>query len=97
MADRSVVVRLRADIAGYASSMAAAAKVTTDFGKSTVETAAKHKQSWDMVGKGMLVGGAVIAAGIALAVVSAAEFDHKMSTVKANIDGQDRTVDASAR
>jgi len=95
MADRSVVVTLRANVAGYMSSMSAAAKSTADFGKSTVESAAKHKQSWDMVGKGMLVGGAVIAAGIALAVVSAAEFDHKMSAVKANID--DKTAPSMRR
>jgi TP901 family phage tail tape measure protein len=95
MADRSVVVRLRADIASYASSMAAASKVTADFGKSAVDVAAKHKASWDKVGKGMMIGGAVIVAGIGLAVVAAAEFDQKMSTVKANVD--DKSVPSMRR
>lgn len=142
MADRSVVVRLTAEVAGYMSSMSAAAKATKDFDATAAAAAtastrytdrqlaaqekfvaaqSRHAQAvqnfgrdslqarsaqmdladatkrveaslggqreaWDKVGKAMLLGGGLVALGVGEAIKAAAEFDHQMSVVQANID-----------
>lgn len=82
MADRSVSVYLKANIAGYQAAIAKAQLQTRDFARDAAKSAGQHKQSWDTVGKGMLVTGGVVAAGIGLAVKASMDFEKQMSAVK---------------
>ncbi len=95
MADRSVVVRLRADITNYMTSMAAAAKVTKDFGVSAVESASKNKKAWGDIGQALALGGAALSLVAAAALKAAADFDASMSVLKANVD--DKSAPAMKR
>lgn len=95
MADRSVVVRLRADVAGYVSSIEAAGRATRTFADDAVTAAEKHKKSWEKASTGMAVAGGVLVGAMALATDEAAKFDAQMSVVKANID--DKTVGSMQR
>lgn len=82
MADRSVSVFLNANISGFTAGISKAKLQTIDFAKTAEKSATKHKESWDKVGKGMLLTGGVIAAGVGLAVKKFADFDAQMSQVK---------------
>jgi TP901 family phage tail tape measure protein len=83
MSDRSVSVGLHLNVAGYIASVEQARLKTVDFAKSAEKSAATHKESWDKVGKGMLVTGGVIAAGVALEVKAFMDFDSAMSRAQA--------------
>lgn len=97
MADRSVVVRLRAEVAEYKRSLGEASKATADVGKTAQESAktstsalgqmtasaANHGDEWTKVGTTVVAAGAVVAAGVGLAVSKFAEYDEAMSGVQA--------------
>jgi len=83
MSDRSVSVFLNATVTGFLAGMEKAKLATTDLAKSAEKSATQHRQSWDKVGKGMLLTGGVIAAGVVLAVKAFADFDKQMGNVKA--------------
>lgn len=80
MADRSVVVRLRAEVASYIAGMEKARAATTQFGK---EVAGKSSADVERLGTVGVVAGAAVAAGFAKAAFSAADFEKVMSGVKA--------------
>lgn len=80
---RSVVTRFEAKIDGYLAGVAKMSASTEKFAKNATDSAGKHKAQWDKVGNGMLVTGAVIAAGVGLAIKSFADFDKEMSNVQA--------------
>jgi len=82
-ADRSVKVVLKAEVSDFVGKMTSASKASSQFGKDAVSHAAKNKQSFDMIGKGLLVGGAAIGAGLGLAVSKFADFDAAMSAAAA--------------
>lgn len=96
MADRSVVVRLRAEVAGFKSAMdeaaASARKVkdaTSEAGSQAstsmgrmAQSADQHREAWDKAGVAVLGFGAAALAGVAVAVKAYADFDAKMSQVK---------------
>jgi len=82
-ADRSVKVVLKAEVSDFIGKMTSASKATQSFGKDAVAQAGKHKQSFDMVGKGLLASGAAIGAGLGLAVKKFADFDQAMSAAAA--------------
>jgi TP901 family phage tail tape measure protein len=97
VADRSLVVRLRAEIAGFKQAMKDAAKAVRGVSDATGDaeqqtstltdrmrhSAEEHQQAWEKVGKTMLITGGVIGAGVGLAVKSFADFDKEMSQVRA--------------
>lgn len=97
MAERSVVVRIRAEIGDFRKQMQSASKAASEVGKSSQETASKstvamgqmaqaaskHKEAWDQSGKALLGFGAAVSVGIGLAIKSYMEFDKAMSEVKA--------------
>lgn len=83
MTDRSVVVRLRADISDYKAQMTAAAKTTGDFARSTEKYAKDNRRAWDAIGKGAIVTGAALGVAVGAAVKSFAAFDKEMSVVEA--------------
>lgn len=104
MADRSVKVRLSAQLDEYVSGMEKAAKATSDVG-SAAEKLAQQKQAFQMLGASALAMGAVAAAGVTLAVSKWADFDQAMSNVQAATgEGEagmkslaDAALDAGAR
>jgi TP901 family phage tail tape measure protein len=95
MTDRSVTVYLKASVDGLIAGYEKASLATKDLAKTTEAAATQHKQSWDKAGAGMMVTGGVLAAGVAVAVMAYTEFDHTMSTVKANID--DKSIPSMQR
>lgn len=80
---RTVAVNLKANVSDYIGKVTAAGKATGDFAKNAVTTADKQKAAWDRVGKGMLLTGAAIGAGVVLAVKSYADFEQQLSNVRA--------------
>ncbi|WP_248760220.1 phage tail tape measure protein [Pseudarthrobacter sp. SSS035] len=97
MAERSVVVRIRAELGDFRKNMQEASKVTQEVGKTATETAAKsstalgqmvqsaqrHEEAWSKSGGALLGFGAAVAIGVGMAIKSYAEFDKAMSEVKA--------------
>lgn len=81
--DRTVAVTLKATVSDYVSKMGVAKSATADMAKAAEQHATKNRQSWDAVGKGMVVVGAAIAAGVGVAVKAYADFDKEMSNVRA--------------
>ena len=81
MAERSIVVKLRADVAGFKANIASAKKSVDDLTKP--DTKKPQKAFDDLANKGALMGGA-IALGVGKAVSSFVEFDAAMSGVAAN-------------
>lgn len=81
--DRTVAVTLKATVSDYVSKMGVAKSATADMAKAAEQHATKNRQSWDAVGKGMMVVGAAIAAGVGVAVKAYADFDKEMSNVRA--------------
>lgn len=97
MAERSVVVRIRAEIGEFRKQMQEASKVTEQVGKTATETASKstgalgqmvqsatrHEEAWSKSGGALLGFGAAVSVGVGLAIKSYMEFDKAMSEVKA--------------
>ncbi len=93
MAERITKVVLEAEIAGFKQSMEEAAGATAKVsaeGKKLEET---HK-AMTMLGAGMLVAGAAIAAGVGMAIASYAQFDQAMSNVAATGDDARQNMEA---
>jgi TP901 family phage tail tape measure protein len=83
MTDRVARVILQAVVTQYRDAMKGAAKDTEDLGKKSKVTAAQTQQSMQTLGRGMMVGGAVVVAGFGAAVMASARFEKQMSGVKA--------------
>jgi TP901 family phage tail tape measure protein len=83
MADRSVMVRLRADIADYTSKMNQAGKATEAFAKNAEVSSKRQQDAFAKVGAGMTITGAALAVGVGAAVKSFASFDKQLSVVAA--------------
>jgi TP901 family phage tail tape measure protein len=76
MADRSVVVKLIANVSDYRRNLSAAADDTAKF-------TAKNKQNMEQVGKAGLALGTGLAVGVGLALKKFADFDQAMSNIQA--------------
>ena len=104
MADRTVKVSLILQAQGYMQGMDAASKKTRETG-TEVEKLAQKREMFNVLGTAALGFGVAIAAGVAMAVRSFAEFDAQMSAVQAatheteaNMDLlRDAAIDAGAR
>jgi len=97
VADRAVVVRLKAEVADYKRAMKDASAATEDVAKKAKDTANKSntaigqminsagafEQEWTLVGTSILAVGVAAAAGVGMAVKSFADFDQAMSNVQA--------------
>jgi TP901 family phage tail tape measure protein len=83
MSDRSVSVLLKADVSSFIAGIEKAKLATRDLASDASKSAATHKESWDKVGKGMMLTGGVILAGVGLATKSFMDFDQSMSRAQA--------------
>jgi TP901 family phage tail tape measure protein len=97
VAERSVVVRIRAEIGDFRRQMDQAAEAAARTGKAAsesgeqastglgrlVSSAKQHEQSWSTAGNALLGFGAAVVAGVGLAIAKYAEFDKAMSEVRA--------------
>lgn len=90
MADRSVKIRLDANVDGFKAGMRTAVQATEDFAKRAnsaggraLDWVGEHEQSINTVSNGFLAAGAVLTGFSAVAIKSAADFDEAMSSVQA--------------
>ena len=90
MADRSVKIRLDANVDGFKAGMRSAVQATEDFAKRAnsaggraLDWVGDHEQSINTVSNGFLAAGAVLTGFSAVAIKSAADFDEAMSSVQA--------------
>jgi TP901 family phage tail tape measure protein len=83
VSDRSVLVRLTANVAGLQAGMAQARRSVQDTSREISSAAAKNKQEFTQLGLAAGAAGAAIAVGLAKAVGAAADFDREMSAVAA--------------
>lgn len=97
MADRVVKVTLAANVNSYLAGMKQAQDSTERVQSSSAKVSqklAEQKQAFELVGSSMVVGGALISAGLALAVSRFADFDQAMSNVKATGEDAAGSIDA---
>lgn len=83
MADRTVSVRLQANVADYMTKMSAAGKATGDLANKVDTATGKSKQGFDIIGRSALVMGGAALAGFGIAVKASMDFDKEMSQLKA--------------
>lgn len=97
MADRSIRVTLRAEIAGYRVAMNEAAtatrrvaeegrRATTAMGQMT-QSAQNNRQAWDQGGRALTMFGALAVGGLALSVKAAIDWETAWTGVLKTVDG----------
>ena len=64
--DRSLAVKLKADVSNYLAGIKSAGDATRDFTGKVGDSAAKHKADWATVGQSVTVAGLAIAAGVGI-------------------------------
>lgn len=94
MADRTVRVRLMADVGQFIAGLTAAQTKVEALDHDVTASALRQKDAWGKVSTGLMGVGAAAAAGLLVAVKKAADFDAQMSNVAAT--GQDATRNISA-
>lgn len=82
MADRTVKVRITAQVQEYIEDMEKAARATRETG-SAAEKLAQQRDAFTLMGTAALAMGAAAAAGVGLAISKWADFDQAMSNVQA--------------
>ena len=101
MADRSIVVRLRAEVNGFKSAMADATKAAERVGKGTedaakkadtglgrmVQSAQKNRAAWDQVGGTLTAFGAASVGALGLATKAAMDWESSWAGVQKTVDG----------
>lgn len=79
--NRTIEVRLIASTAQFQAAMGAAAAQTKAVGRDMRTMAVEGDRSMQLLGKGMLVAGGLIAGGLAISVAKAMEFETQMRNV----------------
>jgi TP901 family phage tail tape measure protein len=82
LTDRSVVVRLEAQISDYMAKFGAAGKAAGDLAAKVDAAKAKSAVGFQEIGRAALIGGGAIVAGYGLAVHAMATFESKMALVR---------------
>lgn len=83
MAERSVVIRLLANVTGLTAGLATGAAAVKGFSSGLMDNARKNEQAFNTVGLAAAGMGLAIGAGVVAAVSSFANFDQAMSNVQA--------------
>lgn len=86
MVDRSIAIRLRADVGQYIAGLGRASRATDDFANAG-QRANQSAQGFPLLAKGAGVAAGAFALGVVAAGKASADFDKAMSGVRANIDG----------
>lgn len=97
MADRTLKVTLRANVAEFENNMRAASKSVREVYESSTDAEQRlqmQSQAMSELGQTSLVAGGVLAAGIGVAVASYADFDAAMSEVQASTHETADNMDA---
>jgi TP901 family phage tail tape measure protein len=81
--NRTTKVTLLAQVSGYIAGMDAAARKTAEFADGSAAKLAAQRAAFEGLGRAALAAGAVVAAGVILAIAKFAEFDQAISNVKA--------------
>lgn len=81
MATRTVSVRLQAEIGQYVAGMSKASAATMRLGQDVTSSTGKAKGGFDLAGKGALLLGGAVVAGLGMAVSKSMEFESAMSAV----------------
>lgn len=91
MADRSVVVRLRAEIGGYRAAMQQAATATRnaarEMSREMTNSATANRQAWDQSGRALAAFGALAVGALALTVKAAMDWETAWTGVLKTVDG----------
>jgi TP901 family phage tail tape measure protein len=83
MANRVVSVALRADVGSYIAGLGQASAATKSLGTTAETTAGKTKGGFDLAGKGALIMGGAVVAGLGMAVSKTMEFEKSVSAISA--------------
>jgi len=87
MAERTVSVNLKANIAGYVAPLRAAAVETKKFATEATTATGKQRKDFDLFGKGLLAVGTAAAAGLGMAVKAAIDWESAWAGVEKTVDG----------
>lgn len=82
MADRTVLVRLAADVRGFVAGFDRAGAHAEKFGKGVAGAARENEQAFTTLGTTFLGVGTALAAGVGVAVAASAKFEQQMSAVQ---------------
>lgn len=102
---RSIVVRLRAEIAGYKAAMQDAARATKQVGESAKQASQANfskltasirdnRGAWDDLSSKAMVGGLALAAGIGAATKAAIDWESAWAGVAKTVDGTPEQLSA---
>lgn len=101
MADRTLVVRLKAELGRFQADMAGAAATTKRVGDAATGMQKRaggalaglsaniraNRADWDALGRGMMIGGAAIVGGLGLAAKAAIDWESAWAGVTKTVDG----------
>jgi hypothetical protein len=94
VANRTVSVALKAEIGQYVAGMTQASAATKGLGESAKASQAQASKHFDLAGKGALIMGGAIVAGLGLAVSKSMEFEKSMSAVAAATQATGGTLES---
>ena len=94
MADRTVSVKLLADVKGFVSGIQRASAESARMSGTLAQHAAKNEQAYTRVGQTLLGIGLAAGAGVAVAITTFARFDQQMSLVAAASGEAGESLDA---
>lgn len=94
MADRSVVVRLKADISDLKSKYDQASQATRDTASKMSKSLSDNSAAWDRVGGAALKAGAVGAGALGLTAKAAIDWESAWTGVLKTVDGTDAEMAA---
>lgn len=103
MAERSVVVRMRAEVGDFKRAMAEAAQAADKIPESTrradtalgqmVQSAQYNREAWDRTGRSMAAFGAATVAGLALSAKAAVDWESQWTGVTKTVNGSAAELD----
>jgi TP901 family phage tail tape measure protein len=83
MTNRVVSVAIKAEIGSYVAGLSRAGAATRQLGDDVTRTQTQASRGFDLAGKGALLMGGSIVAGLGMAVAKSMEFEKSMSAVQA--------------